>query len=205
MTNPTLIFVGYRLQGPMHPAVPEMPPHVQEICSASQCIRGLPDGSELSWDGFCGLQLHTTVEYARRVLPPEIALQLPVMAFRVLSMLFQKGNRIEPLDPRLLFGNESPAFPANPVDHFESLGFDAVSFSPFRLATKQYAACLGMLSHSPLTCNEMANEFVVNRYCLFDHIEDAINAATTFSRDEPEPGPYLVVEVLRRMPPFEQH
>jgi hypothetical protein len=43
----------------------------------------------------------------------------------------------------------------------------------------------------------MAAEVPVNQYCLIDTLEEAIAAAVRFSKEEPEPGPYYVVEVLR--------
>lgn len=46
----------------------------------------------------------------------------------------------------------------------------------------------------------MALVVAVNRHCLIDHLDAAIATATRFSVEEPEPGPYYVVEVLRCTP-----
>ncbi len=43
----------------------------------------------------------------------------------------------------------------------------------------------------------MANEVDVNRYCLVENLVEAIALAECFSSDEPEPGPYYVLDVLR--------
>jgi len=70
--------------------------------------------------------------------------------------------------------------------NFVSLGFDVVSKS-----VSAFFEC------SPLSCNGMAAEAPVNQYCLVDALDDAVAAAVRFSHEEPEPGPYYVVEVLR--------
>jgi hypothetical protein len=75
-----------------------------------------------------------------------------------------------------------------PGADFESLGFDAVSKS-----VSDFFEC------SPLSCNREARRFRVNPRCLFDSLDDAVAAAKEFSRSEPEPGPYYVTEVWRRL------
>jgi len=71
------------------------------------------------------------------------------------------------------------------------LGFDAVEVDK---ADK--AACWGC---SPLSCNGMAKEIPVNRYCLFDTQEAAAEVCDRFARTQcVEPGDYVVVEVWRR-------
>jgi hypothetical protein len=41
----------------------------------------------------------------------------------------------------------------------------------------------------------------VNEHCLMKTLEAAVAAARRFSLEEPEPGPYYVVEVLERLSP----
>lgn len=50
---------------------------------------------------------------------------------------------------------------------------------------------------SPLSCNNMAKEFAVNRHCLVDDLDQAGSVAERFAVEEPEPGPYYVIEVWR--------
>jgi hypothetical protein len=69
---------------------------------------------------------------------------------------------------------------------FMSLGFDVVNKT-----VSAFFEC------SPLSCNGMANEVAVNRFCLVEDLVEAIALADRFSRDEPEPGPYYVLDVLR--------
>ena len=43
----------------------------------------------------------------------------------------------------------------------------------------------------------MADEVAVNRFCLLATLDEAISFAQRCAREEPEPGPFYVVEVLR--------
>jgi hypothetical protein len=45
----------------------------------------------------------------------------------------------------------------------------------------------------PLTASEVA----VNRFCLLTTLDEAIAFAQRCAREEPEPGPFYVIEVLR--------
>jgi hypothetical protein len=74
-----------------------------------------------------------------------------------------------------------------PAD-FCSVGFDAVEREP---GTSGFGC-------SPLSCNHMAEKIATNEHCLFDDLQAAEQAALEFSRGDVEPGPYVVVEVLRR-------
>jgi hypothetical protein len=49
---------------------------------------------------------------------------------------------------------------------------------------------------SPLSCNGMAENISVNEFCLIDDMETALTAARRFGVEQPEPGPYVIVEVL---------
>ncbi|MBY0589225.1 hypothetical protein K2X85_18785 [bacterium] len=72
---------------------------------------------------------------------------------------------------------------------FRILGYDVVSSSSVGLS----------FQHSPLSCNHMAEEIPVNRYCLIDRLENSIAVARRFSIEQPEPGTYYVVEVWREI------
>jgi hypothetical protein len=54
---------------------------------------------------------------------------------------------------------------------------------------------------SPLSCNGLAREIRVNGHCLIDDLHEAVRLAQRFDVEQPEPGPYYVVQVLRRPPP----
>jgi hypothetical protein len=90
-------------------------------------------------------------------------------------------------------GDEKPfAIPLLDVEalprDFQSVGFDVVSIETGTAG----------FGHSPLSCNHMAQEISTNADCLLDNIEVAKQTASTFSSGDVEPGPYFVVEVMRR-------
>ena len=68
---------------------------------------------------------------------------------------------------------------------YELIGYDVIVASPVH-----------GLGCSPLSCNVMADEHPVNRYCLIDTWDDAVAAAAAFGRDSPEPGPFVIVGVF---------
>jgi hypothetical protein len=98
-------------------------------------------------------------------------------------------------DPASLF---DPAFPPVPGGDgprdFEALGFDVVEI-PIRSASGP--ARLPGFGHSPLSCNLLAREIRVNRYCLVDDREEALRLVARFNREQPEPGTYFAVLVAR--------
>jgi hypothetical protein len=66
-------------------------------------------------------------------------------------------------------------------------GFDVVSVG----ATRTFEC-------SPLSCNQLAGEVPVNRHCLVDGLERALQVARRFEAEQPEPGTFVVVDVLVR-------
>jgi len=150
--------------------------HVTEICSISGCIASSPDGWIDHW-------LHNDWGFfnapsdAGRVVPSG-STGFVIFAYRLLPLQFE-GGETKPI------GLGDLAVEPLPAD-FQSLGFDVVSRS-----ISAFFEC------SPLSCNYMANEIPVNRHCLIDDLDQAVKVAERFSREQPEPGTYFVLEVLR--------
>ena len=69
------------------------------------------------------------------------------------------------------------------------LGYDVVEVS---VASPSPPRLPGF-GHSPLSCNLLAREVPVNRYCLVDNREDALRLAERFNREPPEPGTYFAL------------
>ncbi len=154
-------------------------PAVREICSVSECIANGPEGWINRWT-HNELWLYDTQQLAESVIPAgSEGDAFRIYAYRLLPILFRARNQ-EPLD---LPGMTVQPLPAS----FVSLGFDVVSRS---VGTA--------FECSPLSCNGMATQFEVNEYCLVSSPEVALELARWFANEEPEPGPYVVVEVLRR-------
>jgi hypothetical protein len=150
--------------------------HVTEICSVSGCVATPPEG-------WIDHRLHNEWGFFNTQLDAELVVPsgcdgFTVFAYRLLAVQFAHGR-----SKRLAIGDLS----VEPMPYgFMSLGFDVVNKT-----VSAFFEC------SPLSCNGMANEVAVNRFCLVEDLVEAIALADRFSRDEPEPGPYYVLDVLR--------
>lgn len=149
---------------------------VTEICSVSCHVNSTPDGCFERWV-HNRLGFFSTLADARAAIAthPE---SFVVFAYRLLMVRFAAGRQ-EALLPDDSLAESIPC-------SFVSRGFDVVSRS-----VTSFFEC------SPLSCNGMADEVPVNSGCLVETVEEAIALAERFSLEQPEPGPYYVVEVLR--------
>jgi hypothetical protein len=154
-------------------------PRAAEICSVSTCVASGPDGWVDKW-------LHNwlgwfnTVSDAWSVVPAEHASQYRMFAYRLAPVFYHRGRAEAIKIPDDVHPEPLPG-------EFVSLGYDAFS--------KSSDGILGF-ECSPLSCNSMAPEFIVNRYCLFVTVDAAQAAAQRFSVEQPEPGDYYIAEVL---------
>lgn len=146
------------------------PPHVTEICSVSTCLT-----TPVDW---ISKWRHNELGFFNT--PADARVEgFSLFAYRILPRVFRKEGA-ESL--------ELPPLPVEPLGaNWVSLGFDAVSRS-----LSAFFEC------SPLSCNGMAREIAVNRFCLIDTLDAAIAAAQRFAIEQPEPGEYYVLEVLRQ-------
>ncbi len=184
-----LIRAGYQSPYPDYPdAQFPAPAHIDEICSAGICPRGLGDSaldSDEKWNRFFGMDGYEAPEKAYQVVPKELLSKVELYVFRIAPTLFRDGLQ-QPFDP-------VPTIPEPPVGPFERLGYDAVQYSH------------GELCCSPLVCNSLAGKPdipAVNRFCLMETIDDAFTLATACSLGRGEPGPYVVIEVCRSLEPL---
>ena len=119
-----------------------------------------------------------TPELAWSVVPESARTEFDLYAYLLFLVLFADGQQ-QPF--------EIPALQVAPLPaSFECLGLDVVSRS-----------CGSTFECSPLSCNSMAEQVAVNRYCLFDDLGVAFRMAEAFEAGGGEPGPYYVVEVWR--------
>lgn len=152
-------------------------PVVREICSVSTCIAAAPDDWIDHWT-HNDLWVYDTRDEAAAVVPSEAQSKFQIYAYRLLPVLFTDGEE-RPFEIPVVNPEPLPAT-------YESLGFDIVSRS-----VGNSFEC------SPLSCCDMAQEMMANEFCLLPTLPMAIAAAVKFSTEQPEPGPYLVLEVLR--------
>lgn len=153
-------------------------PHVAEVCSVSECVSSGPDGWIDQWR-HNALWAYDSPELAWSVVPAGREAEFDLYAWRIFPVRFEGGQE-NPV--------EMPALSVEPLSSaFVRLGFDAVS----RRHLDSNFEC------SPLSCNHMAKEVAVNHYCLLETEIEGFRVACDFSRTEPEPGPYYLVEVWR--------
>ena len=180
------VFVGYlaRKVAPRRPDFLVRAPIV-DVCSVSECISpGAPDRLERRAHNAAGF--YDTEELAWSVVPESERDAYTVFAYRAVCIRFDGGSS-EPWSPAY----ESPGLSAIPdLSAFEPIGYD--------IANSSFGA---WFECSPLSCNSIADEQAVNEHCLVDDVEVAFELGRLFAVDEPEPGPYHVIEVLRRVPP----
>jgi len=159
--------------------------HIIEVASVSDCLSERAPNWIEKWD-FNRSSFWNDEASALALIPAESAPNFRLYCYRVVPILFSGGPPKVVLASDL-FTNTLPDLPASQDDSlYQSLGFDVVESSPIGFGC------------SPLSCNEMAKEIPVNRYCLIDDMETALATGKRFGVEQPEPGPYVVIEVLRR-------
>jgi hypothetical protein len=109
---------------------------------------------------------------------PAGAADFQLLAFSLFPLRFAAGAQ----SPMRISVPEIQALPSS----FEPLGYDLPSQSE-----SHFFEC------SPLSCNAMAREILVNSHCLLDDLATAVQTALRFSVEQPEPGAYFVVLVHR--------
>jgi hypothetical protein len=170
------ILIGYFPKRTTVPAGWSIASFVTELCSVSTCLTPAPKNWVEHWR-YNDMGFFKTCADALLVLPPQ-ASDFSLFAYRLLPLRFSK-DRTEPFE---IIAEDVESLPAG----FASLGFDVVNktLAPF-------------FECSPLSCNGMAEEVPVNRFCLLATLDEAIAFAQRCAREEPEPGPFYVIEVLR--------
>ena len=126
------------------------------------------------------------------VVPPAELERYRLYAYRLLPTLFHESGE-ETQHPL-------PELTAVPMsDGFSCLGYDAVVRAPGGRPSGGWPM-VPSFGCSPLSCNGMAEEYPVNRYCLVGDLDIAIPMARDFATGNCEPGAYCVVEVWRHEP-----
>lgn len=166
---------------------------VQEVCSVSACLVKRPSDWEELWN-FNRAWCWNDAERARAVIAPEHQIEYDLYAYQLIPCLFDSTGSPQVLSSEQLFETTLPALaPAPALDAYKRLGYDVVQFTQFDNDKLAGHGC------SPLSCNGMANDYAVNQFCLLNTVEEAYLVADAFGRQEPEPGPYVIIEVLREI------
>jgi hypothetical protein len=179
---PDFIFLGYCARRSY--TIP-FAGRAREIASVSDCLSKRPDDWVKRWD-FNRASLWNTEDQAWACVPDESKPELKLFAYRVLPVLFDTSGIEKAVTIDQLFPADMPELPSA-TPPYQRLGYDIV----------ERDAATGILGFgcSPLSCNGMAESIPVNEFCLIDDMETALVAARRFGVEQPEPGPYVIVEV----------
>jgi hypothetical protein len=182
-------FLGYGVRRTRPPAgwAPDISARVDEICSVSDCVNSRPEGWVERWD-YNHAGCYPTGEAALATTRGARGFQL--LAYVLVEWKLDASGAVTRIDADTIFTAGDLPREALPGDYV-SIGFDVVSRAvddPRRVG----------FDCSPLSCNSMAREVTVNRHCLVDDLEVALQLARAWDREMPEPGPFFVVQVLRR-------
>jgi hypothetical protein len=182
---PDLVFLGFCAKRSL---TAPFAGRAREIASVSECLSKRASGWVKQWD-FNRATCWNTEAQAWSLVPDESKSEFRIFAYRALPLLFGKTGIATPVSLDELFPKEQPDLPPEPARcTYSRIGYDIVERNP----------AMGFLGFgcSPLSCNGMAENLPVNDFCLINDLETALAAAGRFGIEQPEPGPYLVIEVL---------
>jgi hypothetical protein len=160
-------------------------PDVELVASVSECIsRAPPDRIDHWKHNYVGL--YDTEALARAIIPEDKSTEYTIFAYHALPVVFHDGR---PLEWNPWTNAETPP-PELDGEFNEHLRFDIVGYTQG-----------GFFECSPLSCNGVAKNVAVNRFCLVDDLEQAMSIAQKFSMPDSRVEPawaYVVVDVRKR-------
>ena len=183
--SPPLVFLGY-LPRRLAPRPDWLAcPNVEFVASVSECISRTPPDRIDHWKhNYVGF--YDTEALARAIIPEDKSIEYTIFAHSALPVAFHEGHPID-WNP---WTNAETTPPELDAEFNEHLGFDIVGYTNG-----------GFFECSPLSCNGIANNIGVNRFCLVDDVQQAMDLAKDFSRAESRVEPawaYVVVDVRKR-------
>ncbi|MDX2131734.1 MAG: hypothetical protein SFY69_06760 [Planctomycetota bacterium] len=167
-------------------------PGVRVVCSASRCLSAeIPKAPE--WD-----LLNETGSYRDAVAARDAGVRagardFEVHSYRLYPVLFTKRGPIALALP----SSDAPEVDCATTPCPTRLGLDVVSLQSGCFKIELPRVDLRSFGCSPLSCNGFADEIPVNPLCPLDDMALAGSAAERFAIEEPEPGPYVIVEIAR--------
>ncbi len=154
--RPALVFLGFCAKEHWPTPHPWTEP-VTEICSVSDCISSRPLNWIERWD-FNRASCWNDESLAWACVPDADRHRFRLFAYRAFPLVFGKTGLPEHVLPDEMFSKDLPPLPNEAgLSAYEKLGYDVV----------QYANLLNW-GCSPLSCNGMAEQFAVNKYCLIE-------------------------------------
>jgi hypothetical protein len=158
----------------------------RNIANVSDCLAKRSDKWVERWD-FNRATFWNTESEAWACVPETSKSAFRIFAYGILPLLFDPSGIEKPVTIEHLFPADMPELPSA-LPAYQRIGYDVV----------ERDVSTGMLGFgcSPLSCNGMAAEILVNEFCLIDDLDSAMAAARRFGVEQPEPGPYVIVEVF---------
>jgi hypothetical protein len=157
---------------------------IDVICSAGDCIASRPSDWVERWD-WNRASCWSIEEAALNTVPKSRRAKYGLYAYRAIPIEFGKDGQSRRIANEELFYRDMPPLPPEPdLSAYERLGYDPVEYIG-----------LANFGCSPLSCNGEFHFQRVNQFCLIDELETAIETARVFGIEEPEPGPYIIIEV----------
>jgi hypothetical protein len=156
---------------------------LEQVCSVSECIASTPPMA--TYDGRNHLGFYDSEDDARATVSADEVADYELFAFGLLPEGFCQDSR-RALPDLMLRGLDGID-----LTGWTSLGFDVVADCP----SYSFLGCC-----SPLTCNGLVDRVATNRWGLMESLQQAVDLAEALALDRmpAEPGPFFVVEVLRR-------
>jgi len=156
---------------------------VEDVCAVSDCISNAFADYIKYWkhNGYWFFNSKSDIEYICRQDNID-ASRNEVFYYEVFEKEFDEDSRTwSAFEPE-------PSFPTHvqTPEHPKLLGYDVTTFS-----AGNSPEC------SPLSCNSLAANIAVNRHCLFDTFEQAVEALQAGAFDNSEPGPFRIFAVYR--------
>ena len=124
--------------------------------------------------------------------PPEL------MVYCAYPLVFDTSGTPRAIGPDVLLGPGHAPPEVPDLADYRLLGYDVTEC----VLDRSWGGWNGCSPHSPY-CNgsELGLSPLVNRQCLYDDLAAAYDAAVVVGVEQPEPGPYLIIEVWRRQTP----
>jgi hypothetical protein len=192
--HPIPIFLGYcakEMWAPTKQWCATWRAHIREIGSVSGCLSSRAPNWIDRWD-FNRSTCWNDEDSALASVPAANLPRFRLFCYRLLPVLFGVSGDPVAVSIDDLFPDGLADLPSEPdLSKYRSLGYDIVEASPPKSSILGFGC-------SPLSCNGMAEEIAVNRYCLLDDLDNAFAIAKRFGAEQPEPGPYVIIEVLSR-------
>lgn len=192
MNKSAAIFIGFCVKPTKKVAGCPKTDAVIDVCSVAACIYPPPDAWYQLYPRLNHAEYCNDERLALSAIPPGRERDFELFAYRIIPVEFARKQSPCERPVLSMMGKGGVEIASEPdLGSYEFLGYDAVSSQSAEHGVIDFEC-------SPLSCNDCAGEHPVNEHCLISNLQDALTVAQNFADTDPEPGPYYLVEVLRK-------